>query len=286
MQDRQVRRLRPAARRRPTHCWCISGGGWRQGRGHGAKRCGSGAAGRPQAHHAHHPCRVLRHRPGWCPPPCPPCHAPSASSWRLPRLQLATTLRMGQLRPAWQWVRPSRDTLTAYAQVALPRCMSSQPGSNCLSRPSGLPAWSPGTGMDPLLTPRRGADELGGVLQRKFQTSASVTRLPGKADTGKEIALQGNLLHVRPRGAARSFGQDPSVLPASSLPALVHVSANPCCTVRHAVLHCVTCSSAACHALCCREGLSCHLSRTCAAADRRWARCCRRSTACRQNMLT
>lgn len=36
------------------------------------------------------------------------------------------------------------------------------------------------------------------MLQRKFQTSASVTRLPGKADTGKEIALQGNLLHVRP----------------------------------------------------------------------------------------
>ena len=41
------------------------------------------------------------------------------------------------------------------------------------------------------------ADELGNLLQRKFKTSCSVTRLPGKVDTGKEIALQGNLLQAR-----------------------------------------------------------------------------------------
>jgi hypothetical protein len=40
-------------------------------------------------------------------------------------------------------------------------------------------------------------EELGGLLQRKFKTSCSITRLPGKVDTGKEIALQGNLLQVR-----------------------------------------------------------------------------------------
>jgi len=93
--------------------------------------------------------------------------------------------------------------------------------------------------MDPLLTPRRGADELGGVLQRKFQTSASVTRLPGKADTGKEIALQGNLLHVRPRGAARSFAARTRAccLPHRSLhscmclPTHAALCATQCCTV-------------------------------------------------------
>ena len=36
-------------------------------------------------------------------------------------------------------------------------------------------------------------------LQKKFQTSSSVQRLPGKTETGKEIALQGNLLKVRPQ---------------------------------------------------------------------------------------
>lgn len=41
------------------------------------------------------------------------------------------------------------------------------------------------------------ADELGAALQRKFKTSCSVTKLPGKAETGKEISLQGNLLQVR-----------------------------------------------------------------------------------------
>ena len=41
------------------------------------------------------------------------------------------------------------------------------------------------------------ADELGNLLQRKFKTSCSVARLPGKVETGKEIALQGNLLQAR-----------------------------------------------------------------------------------------
>ena len=40
------------------------------------------------------------------------------------------------------------------------------------------------------------AEELGGLLQRKFKTSCSITKLPGKVETGKEIALQGNLLQV------------------------------------------------------------------------------------------
>ena len=40
------------------------------------------------------------------------------------------------------------------------------------------------------------ADELGAALQRKFKTSCSVAKLPGKTETGKEISLQGNLLQV------------------------------------------------------------------------------------------
>lgn len=39
-------------------------------------------------------------------------------------------------------------------------------------------------------------DELGAEMQRRFQTSCSVTKLPGKTETGKEIALQGNLIKV------------------------------------------------------------------------------------------
>ena len=72
MQDRQVCRLRPRrtaqADRLPKHTWSRPVAS----PGHGAERCGPGAAGRPQAHHAHHPRRVLRHRPGWRPPPRPP----------------------------------------------------------------------------------------------------------------------------------------------------------------------------------------------------------------------
>jgi translation initiation factor 2D len=45
-------------------------------------------------------------------------------------------------------------------------------------------------------------DELGAEMQRRFKTSCSVTKLPGKTETGKEIALQGNLLQVSSAHAA------------------------------------------------------------------------------------
>ncbi|DBB17153.1 TPA: hypothetical protein ACH3X3_014226 [Trebouxia sp. C0006] len=50
------------------------------------------------------------------------------------------------------------------------------------------------------------ADELAGILQRKFQTSSSVTKLPGKSETGKEIALQGPLLHEIPKFLMATYG--------------------------------------------------------------------------------
>ena len=50
------------------------------------------------------------------------------------------------------------------------------------------------------------ADELAGILQRKFQTSSSVTKLPGKAESGKEIALQGPLLHEIPKFLTATYG--------------------------------------------------------------------------------
>ena len=43
-------------------------------------------------------------------------------------------------------------------------------------------------GLDP--------DELATVLQRKWSTSCSVNKLPGKTETGKMLDLQGNLLKV------------------------------------------------------------------------------------------
>ena len=43
-------------------------------------------------------------------------------------------------------------------------------------------------GLDP--------DELATVLQRKWSTSCSISRLPGKTETGKMLDLQGNLLKV------------------------------------------------------------------------------------------
>jgi len=48
------------------------------------------------------------------------------------------------------------------------------------------------------------ADELGAEAQRKFKTSCSVTKLPGKTETSKEISLQGNLMQVRGYLAVRS----------------------------------------------------------------------------------
>lgn len=50
------------------------------------------------------------------------------------------------------------------------------------------------------------ADELAGIMQRKFQTSSSVTKLPGKAETGKEIALQGPLLYEVPKFLTAAYG--------------------------------------------------------------------------------
>ena len=37
-------------------------------------------------------------------------------------------------------------------------------------------------------------EELGNDLQKKYKAGASVTALPGKQETGKEVSLQGNLL--------------------------------------------------------------------------------------------
>ena len=48
-------------------------------------------------------------------------------------------------------------------------------------------------GLDP--------DELATVLQRKWSTSCSISRLPGKTETGKMLDLQGNLLKVLYRHA-------------------------------------------------------------------------------------
>ncbi|CAL8464144.1 g3679 [Coccomyxa elongata] len=50
------------------------------------------------------------------------------------------------------------------------------------------------------------ADELGAALQRKFKTSCSVTKLPGKTETGKEITLQGNLLQELPKYLKDEYG--------------------------------------------------------------------------------
>ena len=49
-------------------------------------------------------------------------------------------------------------------------------------------------------------DELGGVLQRKFYTNSSVQRLPGKTETSKEIALQGDILHEVGQFLMTTFG--------------------------------------------------------------------------------
>ncbi len=56
------------------------------------------------------------------------------------------------------------------------------------------------------------ADELAGILQRKFQTSSSVTKLPGKSETGKEIALQGPLLHEIPKFLTATYGLSSSFI--------------------------------------------------------------------------
>lgn len=58
--------------------------------------------------------------------------------------------------------------------------------------------------------------ELAGLLQRKFKTSASVQKLPGKQETGKEIALQGNLLHDIPKFLTDMYGLSPQYIDVKS----------------------------------------------------------------------
>ena len=60
------------------------------------------------------------------------------------------------------------------------------------------------------------ADELAGIMQRKFQTSSSVTKIPGKTETGKEIALQGPLLHEIPKFFLSSYGLSSSYVDTKS----------------------------------------------------------------------
>ena len=50
------------------------------------------------------------------------------------------------------------------------------------------------------------ADHLAGIMQPNFHTSSSVTKLPGKAETGKEIALQGPLLYEVPKFLTAAYG--------------------------------------------------------------------------------
>ena len=49
-----------------------------------------------------------------------------------------------------------------------------------------------------------------------LQTNASVTKLPGKTETAKEIALQGNLLRDIPRLLLSEFGIEQSFVDVKS----------------------------------------------------------------------
>ncbi|CAK0786333.1 hypothetical protein CVIRNUC_009546 [Coccomyxa viridis] len=59
-------------------------------------------------------------------------------------------------------------------------------------------------GLDP--------DELATVLQRKWSTSCSISRLPGKTETGKMLDLQGNLLKELPRFLTEEYGIEPKYI--------------------------------------------------------------------------
>lgn len=59
-------------------------------------------------------------------------------------------------------------------------------------------------------------DELATLLQRRFQSSASVARLPGKTDTGKEIALQGNVLAEVPAFLMQEYGIESALIDCKS----------------------------------------------------------------------
>ena len=48
------------------------------------------------------------------------------------------------------------------------------------------------------------------------QTNASVQKLPGKTETAREIALQGNLLHDIPRLLISQYGIDPQFVEVKS----------------------------------------------------------------------
>ena len=56
------------------------------------------------------------------------------------------------------------------------------------------------------------ADVIAGIMQRKFQTSSSVQKMPGKTETGKEIALQGPLLHEVPKFFMSTYGLSSSYI--------------------------------------------------------------------------
>lgn len=56
------------------------------------------------------------------------------------------------------------------------------------------------------------ADDLATMLQRKLQTNASVTKLPGKTETDKEIALQGSVMHDVAKFLLDSYGIDGSFI--------------------------------------------------------------------------
>ena len=45
-----------------------------------------------------------------------------------------------------------------------------------------------------------------------LQTNASITKLPGKQEMGKEIALQGDLLHDVPKFLVGEYGIAPSFI--------------------------------------------------------------------------
>ncbi|CAL5226777.1 g9634 [Coccomyxa viridis] len=61
-----------------------------------------------------------------------------------------------------------------------------------------------GFGLDP--------DELAAVLQKKWSTSCSVNKLPGKTETGKMLDLQGNLLKELPKFLTEEYGIDPQYI--------------------------------------------------------------------------
>ena len=60
------------------------------------------------------------------------------------------------------------------------------------------------------------SDELATLLQRRFQSSASVARLPGKTDIGKEIALQGNVLAEVPAFLTQEYGIESALIDCKS----------------------------------------------------------------------